>query len=437
MVPKGYEELQTAQTLLHDRKPEDAFETLKRAVTAHPELPPARLLMALLFFAAGNNAQGTSLLEQAAAESPEHPEVLSALGKLAIAEHRHAYSRLAFEKAVALKLPTNWGDARRHQFEATCQEGLSLLAESRQDWSEAHVRLTRLIELDPKNGPAHHRLARALFWLNKPDQAISELRAGSRLDPLLEPPAVAMGRLYAQNRNTSKAAEWLDNAVKENPKDPRVRMATANWLLEQGKAEEASEQLKLARSLQGSTREFQRLQGLIARQLTDYPEAEAAFQSLLQESPGDMFASDQLALVLADQEDPTKKSRALQLAELNARAFPNDPETLSTLGWVLFRTGRVEDAERALRAAASRGPIGSDTAYFLARVLAARGLINDARALIQTALQTPGTFISRRDAKQWLRVIPRALSSAGLAQPRAGHRDRAPPLGSRIPVQAT
>ncbi len=41
-------------------------------------------------------------------------------------------------------------------------------------------------------------------------------------------------------------------------------------------------------------------------------------------------------------------------------------------------------------------------AYYLAQVLAARGNVEDARKLVQMALNTPGPFLAREQAKEWL-----------------------------------
>jgi Flp pilus assembly protein TadD len=406
LIPKGYQELEAARDHLKQGKPGEAFDDLKKATASHPELPPARCLMALLYFSAGGHDQGVAQLEQASVEAPEHPEIYTAFGKLAIAERRLTFARLAFEKAQGLKTPSAWTPARKAEFDRTCHQGLAYLAEARQDWERARAHLVASLEGDSKNGIDRHRLARALFWLGRRDEAYAELRKGSEADVRLEPAAVAMSRLYTQDHKPDKASEWLEKGVKDAPTDPRVRIAIANMMLERNLAAEAEKQVQSARSLGADSRELKRLTGLVARSRKKYEEAEKSFQSLAQDAPGDFFASNQLALVLASQDDSAKWPRALQLAEVNARAFPNEQESLSTLGWVLFRIGRTEDAERVLRTAVTRGPIGSDTAYYLGMVLHARGNSDDARRLVRSAVDAEGAFINLDDAKKWLEAHP-------------------------------
>jgi tetratricopeptide (TPR) repeat protein len=394
LLPGGYPEIDAAR------------DHLKPAVVRHKELPHPRLLLALLFFSVGNHDQGAAILEQAAVEAPARPEVYAALGKLAIAERRFALARLAFEKARGLEPPDGWTPERKADFERACHDGLATLAEARQDWEAFRAEVAALLESDPKNGAERHRLARALFKLRRRDDALAELRRGSEDDPSLEPAEVAMSRLYAQDGKPDKAFEWLEKAEKEHPNDTRVRVATANYLLARNRPAEADAMLQAARDSGGDSPDLKRLSGLVARCLKRYDEAEKAFQSLSQEAPGDFFTANQLALTLAGQDDPAKRPRALQLAEVNVRAFPKEPEALATLGWTLFRSGRAADAERVLRALAARGPIPPDTAYYLGVVLDARGNVADGRKLIESAVKSDGTFFNLADARTWLEEHP-------------------------------
>jgi predicted Zn-dependent protease len=215
-----------------------------------------------------------------------------------------------------------------------------------------------------------------------------------------------MSRLYAQEGKMDKASEWLEKVLKEQPNSPRVRIAAGHFVLSRNRPTEADAHLQAARALGADAHELKRLSGLVARSLKRYDEAEKDFQSLSQDAPGEFFPANQLALTLADQGDPAKRPRALQLAEVNARAFPREPEALATLGWSLFRAGRVEDAERILRAVAARGPIPPDTAYYLGVVLGARGHAADARKLVESAVKSDGTFFNLADARKWLEEHP-------------------------------
>ena len=161
----------------------------------------------------------------------------------------------------------------------------------------------------------------------------------------------------------------------------------------------------MSRSRDGTadeTRQLLHLRGLIARHMKEYERAEGHFLAILEASPGDREAGNQLALALVEQADPGKRQRALELAEEALRRQPDSAAAQATLGWVYYRLGRVDDAERTLRASVSSGRFSCDTAYYLAHVLSDRGRLNEARGLLESALRARGRFTHRKEAVAWL-----------------------------------
>ena len=142
--------------------------------------------------------------------------------------------------------------------------------------------------------------------------------------------------------------------------------------------------------------------GLAARARKEYGRSEEIFPALAQESPGDAWLRNQLALVLVEQADEAKRRRALELAQLSLRQNPNAPDALATLGTFYYRLKRLDDAEKFLQAVFNSGKSNSDAAYILALIKSDRGQTDRASALIKTALTAPGLFTFRKDAQQWL-----------------------------------
>ncbi|CAN5703401.1 hypothetical protein BH23PLA1_BH23PLA1_11040 [soil metagenome] len=400
-LPQGVAELDQAYQSFRQGHFDQALKQLEAAAASTPGLPPAKAMLATLFFSVNQVPQGRGLLEQAAAEAPDHPEIYVLFGKLALAENRFTDAHLAFEKAEALEAPQGLNDRQKRTLQLSCHEGIVTVAEARAHWEKARERLEQWLKQEPNSDSARQRLVRALFQLGQIKEAREALEQAAKDLPSLEPAAILLGRLYAQQGNLEKAEEWMDYAVKAEPKNPRVHLARAAWLLEQNRAEDARPHAEALAKLQPDSEDLRRLSGLIALHRKDYAEAEKQFQALLQDAPGDFFASNNLSRALAEQDDPNRRQRALQLAQVNARQYPNNPMALATLGWVQYRLGQVEEAEQSLRNAA-QGQISSDIAFDLARVLAARGHTEDARKLIQIALDTPGEFLGRNEARQWL-----------------------------------
>jgi tetratricopeptide (TPR) repeat protein len=401
-VSRSIVEVEQAIRSFERRDFDACLKQLGKAQKAHPELPTAHALFAKLAFLSNQVALVSPALERAVLEDPEHPEVYILFGNLALLEGRRTDASVHFEKATALASSRRWTDEQRRRFERFCHQGNALVAESRGDWKAARAALEGWLRLEPGNARARQRLGNALFSLGQHDQAYKELQQAVNQDGALEPATIMMGWLYAKAANPQKAEEWMDYAVKAAPESVAVHKGRAAWLLEQGRADEAQTQAQTAARLDSKSVEIKRLLGLAARERKDFGQAEQVFQALALESPGDAWVRNQLALVLAEQADESKRRKALELSELSVRQDPNAVDALVTLGTVYYRLKRLDDAEKVLQAVLYSGKANSDAAYILAHVRADRGRLDSAPELLKTALAAPGLFIFRKDAEQWL-----------------------------------
>jgi tetratricopeptide (TPR) repeat protein len=341
-------------------------------------------------------------LERASGEDPAHPEVFLLFGDLALREGRLTDAAVHFEKARALASSPRWTTKQRQGFERLGLQGQTSVAESRGDWQAARTALEGWLALDPPNARVRHRLGKALFGLGQQDAAYQELQRAARQDGTLEPAAITMGWLFTQAGDLKKAEQWMNYAVETTPGSLAARVDLAAWLLEQGRADEAQDQAGRAETLDARSQPARRLLGLASRARKDFARAEPIFQALVQESPGDAWVRNQLALVLAEQADEAKRRRALELAEASVRQDPSDPDAVATLGTVYYRLHRLDDAEKVLHAVVDSGRGSSDAAYTLARVRADRGHADGAPALLRSTLDAPGFFIARNEARRWL-----------------------------------
>jgi Tfp pilus assembly protein PilF len=265
--------------------------------------------------------------------------------------------------------------------------------------------LSEWLELDPKNGQVRQRLGRALFRLGRTDDAYAALTQAVRDAPALDPAPVWMALLYSQQGDFKHAEEWFEKAKKAEPKSAMVRRAHAAWLLDRGRAADARTEIDAAVKLDPELKEAQRMQGLVAWYVRDLPAAQEIFDRLHRDMPADVVVANLLAQTLVDQTDAAKRSRGLQLAEVNAAQFPRSPEVLATLGWALYRAGRLDEAEQKLRASITGGRTTPDVAYYLARVLAEKEQTDSARQLLQTIAGVQGPFAHREDATSLLKTL--------------------------------
>ena len=98
---------------------------------------------------------------------------------------------------------------------------------------------------------------------------------------------------------------------------------------------------------------------------------------------------------------------------MNALQFPRLPQAATTLGWALYRAGRLDEAEKKLLAGVAGVQFTPDVGYFLARVFAEKGRTDDARGLLQKATKLPGAFAHREDAEALLKTLTKEPAKPG------------------------
>jgi tetratricopeptide (TPR) repeat protein len=195
--------------------------------------------------------------------------------------------------------------------------GLAAVAENRRQWEQARDHLQEWLKQDDKSVPANQRLGRALYMAGHKDEALHALTRAHELDPNADAPLVSMAQLAAQNGDAVAAGDFLERAVKADPKSVKVRVAQARWLIDAEKVDAAKAVIAEAKKIDPASKDVERLNGLIAWNQRDFASAEKIFEALHKEVPSDLGVSNLLALSLAEQEDSAKRARALQIAEAN------------------------------------------------------------------------------------------------------------------------
>jgi predicted Zn-dependent protease len=398
-------DLEVAAAKVREGKIDEAMNLIKEKAGKHPEWPSPRFILARLLFNANQAQAGRQTLELAAIEAPDDPEVYLTLGGLSLGDGRASDAQLNFDRVLAL-LNTGRSNAEKTKLlRREALNGLASVAEARADWKTTQQQLNAWLELDPKNGRVRQRLGRALFHLGKSEDAFTTLTQAVKDEPALDAPGITMAQLENQKGDAKKAEEWFHYARRVEPKNARVRVVYGAWLVDQGRAADARSEVEEALKLDPSLQEAKRIQALIAWHSRDLAAAEKILEPLHRDSPADYFVANLLALTLIEQDDAAKQSRGMQLAEVNALQFPRSTEVVATLGWALYRAGKLDQAEQKLHAAITGGRTTPDIAYFLARVIADKGQTDTARKVLQDATSAKGSFAHRDDANALLKKL--------------------------------
>jgi tetratricopeptide (TPR) repeat protein len=265
-----------------------------------------------------------------------------------------------------------------------------------------------------------------LFVMQRPDEAYKQFQLAADEDPASELPSVAMGWLFGQSGDRQKANDWMERALRESPDDARSHLGMAAWLMQQGELERGLAEARTALHRAPDSYEARLLCAFLAWSQADYSAAEEILQALHQENPDDLTVSCQLVLVLADQADSAKHELATKLSQANLESFPSSPDVRATTGWVYFRTGQFDKAEKILQLALSDAAGQPQTVYYLASVLAAQGRTPEAKILLEKVISASEAFVFRPRAEELLKQITEGPSQPVAARAPAGNGDTSP-----------
>jgi tetratricopeptide (TPR) repeat protein len=252
-------------------------------------------------------------------------------------------------------------------------------------------------------GSAAEAFARARELAEEPDAAlatyqIDALRLGERFDDALAVAAEARGELpddpaligaeanVRREMGQEEAAEALIEALRARAEgDPAVLIEVADYHQRARGYGDAEEALRAARSLEpDDVRVLFQLGAVLERQRR-HDEAEAIFRDALGIEPDSAPVLNYLGYMNADR--GVRVEEALGLIE---RALEIDPENgayLDSLGWALFRLGRLEQAEAKLRLAVERNRDNAVVLDHLGDILGKRGSLSEAVKYWRLALE--------------------------------------------------
>ncbi len=381
---------------------EDARNLLSAAKKKTPKLAPPEVMLAQLFIAAGKGPNARQELERAIKKYPDDPEAFLILADVAFNEGRFTEAGLLFAKASAVADKFSENPKRKQSFQRRSFAGMAAVDESREDWGAAKGSLTAWAQLEPNSAAPHQRLARVLFQLDDKKGAYAELQAAVKADAKLPPAEVAMGSFYSQAGDKTQAEKFMSAAAKKGAQDLATNLALVQWFLQSNQISDAQNHAEAALKIDPNSVDAKAARGIVARMQKDFANAKTWLESAHVQSPGNALITNQLALVLLEQKEPSDQKRAMEFAELNQKLNPNNAETAATLGWIAYRLGRKADAQRALNAIVQSGSLTPESAYYVAFVLNDQGQVANAVKLLESALSNDRPFAYRPEAEALL-----------------------------------
>src|SRR5687767_6680367 len=403
-----------------------AIAMLAPFVSDQPDQVEAVAMLAEAYQSADRDADAIALLEKSVEDAPE---LYSTLGQVYQDAGRWTDAARACAGAVAerpqsLSLRSQWatallnvGDAQRARevLEAGSagnsrnQRALYLLSEAQrrsQDFAAAEVTARRLIGLDARALGGPRQLAQ-IFLDQDQHQKIVELleplvtarlRAADAADlssDVFRSTYFDLATAYEELRQFDKAIAMLRQARTLSPTDPLVEIRLARSQQDAGKGDEA------VRTLQAAVEKFPKepavklsLASTLERE-KKYSDAEAIFRQMIAEDPKNADALNSFGYMLAERGQ--KLDEAVGFVQRALAIDPGNGAYLDSLGWAYYKQNRLDQAEAPLREAAKQLPTVSVIQDHLGDLLNKRGLVDEAIAAWQKALDGDGDSISRSE----------------------------------------
>ena len=253
-----------------------ARDLLKRARKKNNKLPPAEVLLARMWLAAGQLNNARTELENAAKAYPNDPDSYLTFGEMALADRRVTDAESLFLRAKGLADSYSENQKRQRNFQIRANAGLASVAEAHEQYDAMSQFLKAWLQLDSDSAAAHQALGRAFFKQGDDKSAYEEFKTAATKDPEANNPDIAMAFLYEQAKKTGQAEKFISAAVKKNPNNLKVQMEAAGWAFQTNHMSDAQSYADAAMKIDPKSIDAMILRAKIARVTGDIKTAESS-----------------------------------------------------------------------------------------------------------------------------------------------------------------
>ena len=304
---------------------------------------------------------------------------------------RHDYKQVADVVTPLLKDPAR---AKGRELEgAAVLVQLGIAQQQLAAWDEAIAAYDAAKSLTPRDPEIDAYLVQAHLTARRYDRAEAIAREALARDPR----QARMVRLRAQALlKAGKAADankLLEDAVAKESGNREYVIGLADLYADQKRTADAVRMLEQARQSFGDEQSIVMRIANVYEAAGQLDAAEKELRKLMAEDPLNADAMNSLGYMFADR--GVRLTEAVELAERAVKIEPDNPAYLDTLGWALFKQGRIDEAAKPLGRAAATLTGNSVIQDHHGDVLARQGQTAAAIAAWERALAGDGEQIDR------------------------------------------
>ena len=361
-----------ALLMQQDGNTEGALGLLEDNPAQEGEIAPI-LLRARLLAALDRGSEAMPLLEKNLQKIPDDKRLRLTYARMLVEQNRMDDAKVQFAILVQ-QYPDD--DELRYSLALVCLEGKA--------WDEAYNYLQQLVERGSHVDSAHLNLGRIAEERGDPQAALDEYaQVGIGTDYL--PAQLRQADILIANGRADEASRRLAEARGAQPDYAiQLYLIEAETLANNDKTQSAWLVLQNAIKQNPDDLNLLYTRSMLAEKRNDLVQMEKDLRAILAREPDNAMALNALGYTLSDR--TTRFEEARVLIERAHQINPEDPAVLDSLGWVNYRLGNLDDAERYLRSALERFP-DHEVAAHLGEVLWANGKQREARKIWGKALQ--------------------------------------------------
>ncbi|MGY2291386.1 tetratricopeptide repeat protein [Pseudomonas sp. SDO528_S397] len=353
-----------ALLLQQDEEPDAALKLLEQHPPEDGEIAPI-LLRARLLQSLNRGKEAIPLLEKNIKKYPEDKRLRLTYARMLVEQDRMEDAKVQFAGLVQ-QYPED--DELRYSLALVCLEAKA--------WDEAKGYLEDLIARESHEDSAHLNLGRIAEERNDPQAALVEYaKVGAGNDYL--PAQLRQADILMSNGRTDEAEKRLAAARDAEPDYAiQLYLIQAETLSANKQGDRAWKVLQQALQQYPDDLNLLYTRAMQAEKRDDLPQLEKDLRLIIKRDPDNAMALNALGYTLSDR--TTRYAEARELIEKAHQLNPEDPAVLDSLGWVNYRLGNLDEAERLLRQALERFP-DQEVAAHLGEVLWANGKQREAR----------------------------------------------------------
>ncbi|PAA10824.1 tetratricopeptide repeat protein [Pseudomonas fragi] len=371
-----------ALLMQQDGDAEGALKLLEKNPPQNGEVAPI-LLRARLLQSLNRGDEALPLLKKSVSQYPDDKRLGLTYARTLVEQNRMAEAKVQFASLVE-QYPED--DELRFSLALVCLEGKS--------WDEAEGYLQELIERDSHVDSAHLNLGRIAEERNDPEGALVEYALVGPGSEYL-PAQLRQADILISHGRGAEASKKLASARGAQPDYAiQLYLIEAETLAANNQTDRAWSTLQQALKQYPDDLNLLYSRAMLAEKRNDLDQMERDLRAIIKREPDNAMALNALGYTLSDRTTRYTEAKALiqQAYDLN----PDDPAVLDSLGWVNYRLGNLDEAERLLRQALERFP-DQEVAAHLGEVLWANGKQREAKKIWGTFLkENPDSPILRK-----------------------------------------